>query len=253
MELLPLVEMYCKWELQDDCSNLRELMVRFDSEAELETHELGRSLLLMLRDDDAGMPMYTPRMVCDAPSNPFDSIRSRLAEIDTAFRALQPQVRLPVDINFERTLAGMPAMAFGMPNCLFPPVWRNKNYKFRNFLCSSFSRFWLDVVCLASSFASSIHLPLACIMDLGRARSHILCHFWRRCASLAFTRLFFGLTCIIAFLGGCCHSARQQSTCPFSPGLRECAQVPLQLTQIFLNFFRHFIPRLPHSACGNSF
>lgn len=125
--------MYCKWELQDDCSNLRELMVRFDSEAELETHELGRSLLLMLRDDDAGMPMYTQRMVCDAPSNPFDSIRSRLAAIDTAFRAFQPQVRLPIDINFECTLAGMPAMAFGMPNCLFLPLWRNKNLKFRTF------------------------------------------------------------------------------------------------------------------------
>jgi hypothetical protein len=187
-----LVEMYCKWELQDDCSNLRELMVRFDSEAELETHELGRSLLLMLHDDDAGMPMYTQRMVYDAPSNPFDSIRSRLAKIDTAFWALQPQVRPPVNIYFERTLAGMPAMAFGMPILLFPPVWRNKNFKFIIFLCGNFSRFLLVVVCLASSFASSIHLPLTCIMDVGRARSHILCHFWRRCASMAFTAFFFG-------------------------------------------------------------
>lgn len=46
-------------------------------------------------------------------------------------------------------------------------------------------------------------------------------------------RIFFWLTCIIGCLGGCCHSTRQQSTCPFSPGLRECLQVPLQLTRIF--------------------
>jgi hypothetical protein len=29
VQLLPLIEMYCKWELQDDCNNLWELMLRF--------------------------------------------------------------------------------------------------------------------------------------------------------------------------------------------------------------------------------
>ena len=66
MQLLPLVEMYCKWELEEDCSNLRELMLRFDSEAELETHELGRSLLHMLRDDDIGLRVPPPPL-CGSP------------------------------------------------------------------------------------------------------------------------------------------------------------------------------------------
>ena len=50
VQLLPLVEMYLKWELEnctkeEDCTNLRALMLRFDSETELESNELGRSLL----------------------------------------------------------------------------------------------------------------------------------------------------------------------------------------------------------------
>lgn len=61
-QLLPLIEMYCKWELQEDYSNLWELMLRFDSEADLATHDLGRSLLLMLHDDDAGMQIVPPRV-----------------------------------------------------------------------------------------------------------------------------------------------------------------------------------------------
>lgn len=65
MQLLPLVEMYCKWELKEDCSNLQELMLQFDSEAELETHELGRSLLHMLRDDDIGLRVPPP--LCGSP------------------------------------------------------------------------------------------------------------------------------------------------------------------------------------------
>jgi hypothetical protein len=46
MQLRPFVEMYCKWELEEECSNLQALMLRVDSEQELELHELGRSLLL---------------------------------------------------------------------------------------------------------------------------------------------------------------------------------------------------------------
>lgn len=56
MHILPLVEMHCKWELQEDCSNLGALMLRFDSESELESNALGRSFLHMIRDDDSGMP-----------------------------------------------------------------------------------------------------------------------------------------------------------------------------------------------------
>ena len=51
--------MFCKWELQEDCTNLRALMLRFDSEEELDSHELGRSLLFMVRNEDVdvdGLP-----------------------------------------------------------------------------------------------------------------------------------------------------------------------------------------------------
>jgi hypothetical protein len=60
MQLLPLIEMYCKWELQEDCSNLGELMRRFDDEAELQSHDLGRSMLEMVRDDDVGLRELLP-------------------------------------------------------------------------------------------------------------------------------------------------------------------------------------------------
>ena len=51
MQLLPLVEMYCKYELQEDCIGLRDMMLRFDSELELGSHDLGRALLCMVRED----------------------------------------------------------------------------------------------------------------------------------------------------------------------------------------------------------
>ena len=94
MQLLPLLEMYCKWELEEDCTNLRALMLRFDSESELESHELGRSLLAMLRDEDIGhnnlpLPASLPPM----PS-PFDLVRERLAAANLAIRTLRAQVHL---------------------------------------------------------------------------------------------------------------------------------------------------------------
>ena len=46
--------MFCKYELQEDCSDLRALMLRFDGERALETDELGRAMLQMLRDDEIG-------------------------------------------------------------------------------------------------------------------------------------------------------------------------------------------------------
>ena len=95
MRILPLVEMYCKWELEEDCTNLRSLMHRFDSEAALESHSLGQSLLSMLRDDDSGFetfPVQVPTYV--ARPNPFDAVRERLAVAASAIRGLQAQVQL---------------------------------------------------------------------------------------------------------------------------------------------------------------
>jgi len=62
MQLLPLVEMYCRWELLEDCSNLEALMWRFDSEAELESNDLGRALLFMIRNDEDGLPASMPHI-----------------------------------------------------------------------------------------------------------------------------------------------------------------------------------------------
>ena len=94
--------MYCRYELEKDCGNLVALMHRFDSEAELETHDLDRSLLMMLRSDGAGLEICPQRMHFDRPENPFKAIRSRLAAVDLAF-----QVRLAVDFICESSDAGM--------------------------------------------------------------------------------------------------------------------------------------------------
>ena len=95
MELLPLVEMYCRWELKEDCSDLRALMLRFDSEWELETHELGRSLLYMLRNDDLGLDSMPRQVHLETRVNPFDDIRERLAASAIAIREMHDQV-LPI-------------------------------------------------------------------------------------------------------------------------------------------------------------
>lgn len=90
MQILPLVEMFCRWELQKDCSNLRSLMLRFDSEVELNSHELGRSLLCMLRDDDIGLDGLHIQEARDMQTNPFDELRSRLAAADFTIHSLRP-------------------------------------------------------------------------------------------------------------------------------------------------------------------
>jgi hypothetical protein len=100
MQLLPLVEMYCRWELQEDCSNLVALLERFEDVPELESHALGRSLLLMVRDDDDGLRSYYERQNAE-PLPPtavdaFDVVRQRLAAVDLAFQGLQPQVLIVV-------------------------------------------------------------------------------------------------------------------------------------------------------------
>ena len=94
-QLLPLLEMYCKWELQEDCSNLQSLMVRYDSERELQSHGLGRSLLFMIRDEDLGFETMPRTDVLHAAPNPFDDIRERLVAADLAIRDLHGQVFLP--------------------------------------------------------------------------------------------------------------------------------------------------------------
>ena len=94
MQLLPLVEMYCKWELEEDCTDLCALMVRFDSEVELESHELGRSLLFMVRDDAAGLDILPRSDPLESVANPFDVIRERLAAAGHAICGLHQQVQL---------------------------------------------------------------------------------------------------------------------------------------------------------------
>lgn len=100
MQLLPLVEMYCKWELQEDCTDLYALVLRFDSELELDSHELGRLLLAMVRDDDddfVGLKQQDP-----APwtLNPFDVVRERLEAAHIAIRDDSGQVPPHIFLHF---------------------------------------------------------------------------------------------------------------------------------------------------------
>ena len=96
MQLLPLVEMYCRWELEEDCSDLRALMLCFDSELELESHELGRSLLFMIRDEDVGIDIVPRHEHIATPTNPFELVRERLAAADLAIRDLRARVHITV-------------------------------------------------------------------------------------------------------------------------------------------------------------
>ena len=93
MQILPLVEMFCRWELQEDCGNLRALMHRFDSESELQSTELGRSLLCMLEDDDVGFGGFDRQPEHVVRDDPFAGIRDKLAAVGTAIQTLQHQVQ----------------------------------------------------------------------------------------------------------------------------------------------------------------
>lgn len=95
MQILHLVEMYYKWELQEDCSDLGALMRRFDCESDLESNFLGRSLLHMIRDDDAALPDTQHHNFVDAQTNPFNAVRERLAIAELAIQELRPQVQPP--------------------------------------------------------------------------------------------------------------------------------------------------------------
>ena len=94
MQLLPVVEMFCKWELQEDCTDLVSLMHRFDSQHELESHALGRSLLAMLADEDGCFESAPEEAPIAARPSPFDSVRERLAAAASAIRHLQVQAHL---------------------------------------------------------------------------------------------------------------------------------------------------------------
>ena len=94
-------------------------MLRFDSEADLESHELGRSLLLMIRDEDIGLQVPPPRVHFSTPVNPFDAIRSRLAAVDIAFEALQPQVHVVLDFPSSCSMPRMLFMPLDTAFCLF--------------------------------------------------------------------------------------------------------------------------------------
>jgi hypothetical protein len=67
-------------------------MLRFDSELELETHELGRSLLSLVRSDDVGLYNLQPLVVRVARVDPFDDLRGRLSAASSAIQGLQDQV-----------------------------------------------------------------------------------------------------------------------------------------------------------------
>jgi hypothetical protein len=69
-------------------------MLRFDSEVELASHGLGRSLLFMVRDEDAMIGEFQQHIQSPPRANPFDALRHRLAAVDLAYRDLHAQVHL---------------------------------------------------------------------------------------------------------------------------------------------------------------
>ena len=127
MQLLPLVEMYCKWELQEDCTNLRALMLRFDSESELESHELGRSLLSMIRDEVDCHDHFPLRATLPPQSSPFDLVRERLAAAGLAIRNLHVQVQLVLAPPFDFNSAGPCGLRLNMSLLILKCVKRSKN------------------------------------------------------------------------------------------------------------------------------
>lgn len=107
MEILPVVEIHCRYELQEECSNLQALMHRFDHERELQSHELGRSLLFMIRDDEAGLESLYRRSQPAAPQNPFDAVRAGLAAVGATFVGLRPQQQVAPALCAACTLRGV--------------------------------------------------------------------------------------------------------------------------------------------------
>ena len=107
MQLLSLVEMYCRWELQEDCSNLEGFILRFVSESELESHDLRRALLFMVRNIEEGLHASTPYIQHEAAedlvADPFEVLQGRLAAVDAAIQTLQTQVLAVIGYILEFT------------------------------------------------------------------------------------------------------------------------------------------------------
>lgn len=162
LELLPLVEMYCRWELLDDCIDLRSLMLRFNSEQTLQESVLGRSLLLMLRNDDTGLQILPQCPDFSAPVNPFDAVRNRLAAVDLALRGLHAQVHSKVADLIESTAAGMRqlpnAAAVCMCSVLGPEHFLKYNSYFPDFASPFCMRSRMCTICV--KFNSYLHSVL---------------------------------------------------------------------------------------------
>lgn len=165
MQLLPLVEMFCKWELQEDCSNLEALMLRFDSEAELESDDLGRALLFMIRNDEDGLPASTPDIQREAApdlvAGPFELLRGRLAPAGAAIQTLQPQVLAVIGYKIEfsfrkNLLCTVTCSSVPRHPCssLVPAVCQfGCSYLIQNSLCCNLCRFTATIPPALGSFA----------------------------------------------------------------------------------------------------
>ena len=69
-------------------------MHRFDSQHELESHALGRSLLAMLADEGGCFESAPEEAPIAARPSPFDSVRERLAAAASTIRHLEVQAYL---------------------------------------------------------------------------------------------------------------------------------------------------------------
>ena len=69
-------------------------MHRFDSQHQLESHVLGRSLLAMLADEGGCFKNAPQEAAITARPSPFDSVIERLAMAASAIRHLQVQAYL---------------------------------------------------------------------------------------------------------------------------------------------------------------
>jgi len=150
--------------LQDDCSNLRQLMLRFDSKVALQTHELGHSLLLMVRDDDVGLQNLPPRQFAVSFVNPFDAIRARLAEVDHAFASLHAQVQLDVDFWVSVAAAVLQVVVPADAACMFA-VFCLQHTLESKFFCAHYSSTlsWHCSFCTVSVLVFTLTLFHSCI------------------------------------------------------------------------------------------
>ena len=166
-------------------------MIRFDSEAQLQTHVLGGALLLMLRDDNAGLEMPAHRMQFEARVNPFDAIRSRLSALDFAFQGLQPHVQLAVVCPSECTIAGMRMAAFAMAVVLLSALWLTTPFKCKQWFHIILCPPRVVVVCVSQ-----------CHLSCGQPPYFSFCRSFF-CHSLFSARRFLALSVCFACLPSC--------------------------------------------------